>query len=70
MKAWSEIDENQLLQQLGLTSSQVIIIKRAKGLLILDKSASLTDLLAGLIPAKDAEWLEEEYVESLLNRSE
>ncbi len=70
MKSLSEIDEGQLLRQLGLDAARVIIIKREKGLLILDKSASLTDLLTGLISTLDPQWHEEEYAESLLNRSE
>ena len=70
MKSLSEIDEGQLLRQLGLDAAQVIIVKREQGVLILDKSASLTDLLTGLIPTLDPEWHEEEYAESLLRRSE
>ncbi len=70
MKAFSEIDENELLRQIGLNPKRVLVIKRAKGLLILDKDASLTDLLVGLIPATDREWHEEEYAEPLLRRSE
>jgi len=70
MKAFSEIDENELLRQIGLNPEHVLVIKCAKGLLILDKTASLTDLLVGLIPATDREWHEEEYAEPLLRRSE
>lgn len=70
MKAFKELDEVKLLRELGIESSQVLIIKRDKGLVILDKSSSLTDLLAGLVKAPDKEWKEEEYLEYLMRRSE
>jgi len=44
-----ELDEKKLLEELGLDSSQVLILKRDKGIVILEKSASLTDLLSGLL---------------------
>jgi hypothetical protein len=45
MKAFKELDEGKLLEELGLEGSQVLILKKDKGIVILDKSASLTDLL-------------------------
>ena len=64
-----ELDEKKLLEELGLDSSQVLILKRDKGIVILEKSASLTDLLSGLLEPSDKEWREEEYMEYLTGRS-
>ena len=64
-----ELDEKKLLEELGLDSSQVLILKRDKGIVILEKSASFTDLLSGLLEPSDKEWREEEYMEYLTGRS-
>jgi hypothetical protein len=69
MKTFKELDERKLLKELGLEGSQVLILKRDKGIVILDRSASLTDLLSGLVETPDKEWREEEYMEYLTERS-
>lgn len=64
------LKEEDIVKNLGLTD--VFVIKRSVGIIIMKKDFTLTDMLSNLIMVSEKskrDWKESEYGEYLLSRS-
>jgi len=59
----------QVFEDMGITDTEnVTLIVRKTGLMVIKKTSNLTDMLVGLVDAKNKEYDKSEYSEYLLDR--